>query len=51
MKKNQAVQGNKASGKARRTLNITITYTPTGPTLGALLKDLLRTAALPGQRL
>lgn len=51
MKKNQAVQENKASGKARRTPNITMTHTPTGPTLEALLKDLLRTAALPGQTL
>ena len=51
MKKNLTVQENKASGKARRTPNITITYTPTGPTLGTLLKDLLRTTFLPGQTL
>ena len=43
------VQQNKASGKVRRQAEVTFTYTPNGPTLEALLKTLLRTAALPGQ--
>ena len=51
MKERQAAHGNNASGKVRRTPNITITYTPTGPTLETLLKELLRTAALPGEAL
>lgn len=51
MKERQATQGNKASGKVRRTPNVTIIYTPTGPTLETLLKELLRTTALPGQAL
>ena len=49
MKNEQVVQENKASGKVRRQGEVTITYTPSGPTLEALLKALLRTAALPGQ--
>ena len=49
MKSEQVVQQNKASGKVRRQAEVTFTYTPNGPTLEALLKTLLRTAALPGQ--
>lgn len=48
MKSEQVVQQNKASGKVRRQAEVTFTYTPNGPTLEALLKTLLRTAALPG---
>ena len=49
MKNEQVVQQNKASGKVRRQAEVAFTYTPNGPTLEALLKTLLRTAALPGQ--
>ena len=49
MKSEQVVQQNKASGKVPRQAEVTFTYTPTRPTLAALLKPLLRTAALPGQ--
>lgn len=49
MKSKQMVQENKASGKVRRQAEVSFTYTPTGPTLEALLKTMLRTAALPGQ--
>ena len=49
MKSEQVVQQNKASGKVRRQAEVTFTYTPNGHTLEALLKTLLRTAALPGQ--
>lgn len=49
MKNEQVVQQNKASGKVRRQAEVTFTYTPNGPTFEALLKTLLRTAALPGQ--
>lgn len=49
MKSEQVVQQNKASGKVQRQAEVTFTYTPNGPTFEALLKTLLRTAALPGQ--
>lgn len=49
MKNEQVVQQNKVSGKVRRQAEVVFTYTPSGPTLEALLKALLRTAALPGQ--
>lgn len=49
MKSEQVIQENKASGKVRRQAEVSFTYTPTGPTLEALLKALLRTAVLPGQ--
>ena len=50
MKNEQVIQeNNKASGKVRRQAEVSFTYTPTGPTLEALLKTLLRTAVLPGQ--
>ena len=49
MKSEQVVQQNKASGRVRRQAEVTIAYTPTGPTLETLLKALLRTAVLPGQ--
>ena len=49
MKSEQVVQQNKAAGKVRLQAEVTFTYTPNGPTLEALLKTLLRTAALPGQ--
>ena len=45
MKSEQVVQQN----KVRRQAEVTFTYTPNGPTFEALLKTLLRTAALPGQ--
>ena len=49
MNSEQVVQQNKTSGKVRRQAEVSFTYTPTGPTLEALLKALLRTAVLPGQ--
>lgn len=49
MKSKQVVQQSKASGKVRRPAEVSFTYTPNGPTLEALLKALLRTAALPGR--
>ena len=49
MKSEQVVQQNKASGKVRQQAEVTFTYPPNGPMLEALLKTLLRTAALPGQ--
>lgn len=49
MRNEQVVQQNKTSGKVRQQAEVAFTYTPTGPTLEALLKALLRTAALPGQ--
>lgn len=49
MKSEQVVQQNKVSGKVRRQAEVVFTYTPSGPTLEALLKAQLRTAALPGQ--
>ncbi len=49
MKSEQAVRQNKASGKVRQQAEVTFTYTSNGPTLEALLKAMLRTAALPGQ--
>ena len=49
MKSEQVVQQNKASGKVRRQAEVTFTYTPIGASLVAVLKSLLRTAALPGQ--
>lgn len=49
MKSEQAVQQNKASGKVRQQAEVSFTYAPTGSTLEALLKALLRTAVLPGQ--
>ena len=42
MKSEQVVQ-------VRQQAEVTFTYTPNGPMLEALLKTLLRTAALPGQ--
>ena len=49
MKNEQVVQQNKVSGKVRRQAEVVFTYTPSGPTLGVLLKALLRTAALTRQ--
>ena len=49
MKNERVVQQNIVPGKVRRQVEVAFTYTPSGPTLEALLKALLRTAALPGQ--
>lgn len=40
-----------AAGNVRQRPDLTITYTASGPTLEALVKELLRTALLPGQAL
>ena len=48
MKSEQVVQQNEGFWQVRRQAEVAFTYTPNGPTLRALLKTLLRTAALPG---
>lgn len=50
MKDTQTVQQTMVSGRVRQQPEISFVYTAAGPTLETLLKALLRTAALPGQR-
>lgn len=50
MKDEAAIQKNTFPGRVRHLPGISITYTADGPKLETLVKALLRTAPLPGQK-